>query len=54
MGSIYVKKEMVVVNNDLVFTDAIASSYILYNNQMKMRDLKKISNFYFNQQVCMA
>ena len=32
----------------------IANQYILYKKYMKMHDLKPISHFYFNQQVCMA
>ena len=32
----------------------LANSYILYKKYMKMHDLKAISHFYFNQQVCMA
>ena len=32
----------------------LANSYILYKKYMKMHDLEAISNFYFNQQVCMA
>ena len=32
----------------------LANLYILYKKYMKMHDLKPISNFDFNQQVCMA
>ena len=32
----------------------LANSYILYKKYMKKHDLKAISHFYFNQQVCMA
>ena len=32
----------------------IADYYILYKKYMKMHDLKPISHFDFNQQVCMA
>ena len=32
----------------------LANSYILYRKYTKMHDLEVISNFYFNQQVCMS